>query len=210
MSRIYNRDVIYSLSGKLKQRRDRFLIIGIGGVEFKVMVPATSESRLPQIGESLMVYTFLHIREGGADLYGFLSEEELSFFESLISVSGIGPKTASQLVTKFGNLENIYEHIGEVESERFRKTLAENSESAALAKKLATIVRDVPITLNIEKCKLGNLDRPHVHKMLEDLEFRSLITRLGGSKNQELRIKNNEKPRREEKKGDNTQQIKLF
>ena len=125
-------------------------------------------------------------------------------------VSGIGPKTASQLVTKFGNLENIYEHIGEVESERFRKTLAENSESAALAKKLATIVRDVPITLNIEKCKLGNLDRPHVHKMLEDLEFRSLITRLGGSKNQELRIKNNEKPRREEKKGDNTQQIKLF
>ena len=121
MSRIYNRDVIYSLSGKLKQRRDRFLIIGIGGVEFKVMVPATSESRLPKIGESLMVYTFLHIREGGADLYGFLSEEELSFFESLISVSGIGPKSAVSILS-VAPIEQLMAAVSRGEAELLQKS----------------------------------------------------------------------------------------
>ena len=121
MSRIYNRDVIYSLSGKLKQRRDRFLIIGIGGVEFKVMVPATSESRLPKIGENLMVYTFLHIREGGADLYGFLSEEELSFFESLISVSGIGPKSAVSILS-VAPIEQLMAAVSRGEAELLQKS----------------------------------------------------------------------------------------
>ena len=121
MSRIYNRDVIYSLSGKLKQRRGRFLIIGIGGVEFKVMVPATSESRLPKIGENLMVYTFLHIREGGADLYGFLSEEELSFFESLISVSGIGPKSAVSILS-VAPIEQLMAAVSRGEAELLQKS----------------------------------------------------------------------------------------
>lgn len=90
--------MIHSLSGELKQKRGKFLIIGIGGVEFKVMVPAMSEVKSPKIGDKVMIYTFLHIREGGADLYGFLTERELSFFESLISVSGIGPKSAVSIL----------------------------------------------------------------------------------------------------------------
>ena len=123
-------------------------------------------------------------------------------------VAGVGPKTASSLLSRFKTLEQTYERIGEIENERLRKVLAENSEQAALAKKLATIVRDVPITLDIDKCKLGNLDRPHIHKMFEDLEFRSLITRLSpGMKEQELGIKNKEQPKKEK---NNNQQIKLF
>ena len=95
----YNGVMIHSLSGELKQKRGRFLFISIGGIEFKVMVPATSESKLPKLGDKVTIYTFLHIREGGADLYGFLSEDELSFFESLISVSGIGPKSAVSILS---------------------------------------------------------------------------------------------------------------
>src|SRR3989344_820587 len=121
MSRIYNRDVIYSLSGKLKQRRGRFLIIGIGGVEFKVMVPATSEARLPKIDENIMVYTFLHIREVGADLYGFLSEDELSFFESLISVSGIGPKSAVSILS-VAPIEQLMAAVSRGEAELLQKS----------------------------------------------------------------------------------------
>src|SRR3972149_1910568 len=95
----YNRDMIHSLSGELTQKMGKFLFVGIGGVEFKVMVPATSESKLPKLGDKIVVYTFLHIREGGADLYGFLTEKELSFFELLISVSGIGPKSAVSILS---------------------------------------------------------------------------------------------------------------
>ena len=91
--------MIYSLSGELKQRKGNFIFIGLGGITFKVMVPATNEGLLPKKGEKITLYTFLHIREGGADLYGFLSEVELSFFELLISVSGIGPKSAVSILS---------------------------------------------------------------------------------------------------------------
>lgn len=91
--------MIYSLSGNLKSKKGRFVFIVLGGITFKIMVPATSDNRLPKIGEKITVYTFLHIREGGADLYGFLSESELSFFESLVSVSGIGPKSAVSILS---------------------------------------------------------------------------------------------------------------
>lgn len=136
-------------------------------------------------------------------------------------VSGVGPKTASLLLTRYKTLEEIYIHIGEIESERLRKTLAENSESAAMAKKLATIVKDVPITINLEKSKLKNIDRPHVHQLFEELEFRSLITRLSGVRNssttlrtsQESGIKNKESfgsVGGKQKKENTDQQIKLF
>lgn len=90
--------MIYSLSGKLKKKTGRFIVIGLGGINFKVAVPASSEARLPKIGEGVVVYIFLHVREGGIDLYGFLEEEERSFFELLVSVSGIGPKSAMSVL----------------------------------------------------------------------------------------------------------------
>jgi len=91
---VYNGDMIYSLSGELRHKKGRFIVIGIGGIEYKVTVPINSEVKLPKIGENVAVYTFMHVREGGIDLYGFLNEEEHSFFELLLSVSGIGPKSA--------------------------------------------------------------------------------------------------------------------
>lgn len=95
----YNEGMIYGLAGELKQKRGKHLIVSVSGIDFRVMVPATSESKLPKIGEKISIYTYLHLREGGADLYGFLKEEELSFFESLISVSGIGPKSAMSILS---------------------------------------------------------------------------------------------------------------
>jgi len=113
--------MIHSLSGELKQKRGRYLMIGIGGVEFRVMVPATSETKLPKIGDKIMVYTYLHIREGGADLYGFLTEEELSFFESLVSVSGIGPKSAVSILS-VAPVEQLMAAVSRGEAELLQKT----------------------------------------------------------------------------------------
>jgi len=113
--------VIHSISGKLKNKRGRFLIIETGGFAFKVMVPATSDSKLPKIGDKVLVYTFLHLREGGADLYGFLSEEELSFFESLVSVSGIGPKSAVSILS-VAPVEQLMAAVSRGEAELLQKS----------------------------------------------------------------------------------------
>lgn len=86
--------MIYSLSGILKKKQDTWAVIEVLGVGYKVTLPLFVMSRLPGVGEEVYLLTHHHIREDASDLYGFMSDDELSLFESLISVSGIGPKSA--------------------------------------------------------------------------------------------------------------------
>lgn len=86
--------------GKLSGRFDGttpegLALIDVGGVGYAVRVPLPTLLTL-QSGsvESLSLYVHTAVREDAIDLYGFISEEELSFFKQLMSVSGIGPKTA--------------------------------------------------------------------------------------------------------------------
>jgi len=123
-------------------------------------------------------------------------------------VSGIGPKTAASLLSRFKTLEQLYEQVHKVESVKVRKALNENKESAEMAKKLATIVTNIPIEIDLDKCQLKNFDRPNVHHLFEELEFRSLIPRLG-SKIKEQKTKNKEQ-KTEKKEDEKIQQTSLF
>ncbi len=98
--------------------------------------------------------------------------------DNIPGVRGIGQKTATRLLRKYGSLENIYEHLDEISGERFRRALAENRDQAVLSKYLATIVTEVPITLDLEACQAGDYDREQVMALFRELEFRSLVGRL--------------------------------
>ena len=86
--------MIYSIKGKLVLKQNNFFVVDVGGVSFKINTSANSARNLPAIGETASVFTHLHVREDLLDLYGFLNKEELDFFEMLIGISGIGPKSA--------------------------------------------------------------------------------------------------------------------
>lgn len=94
-------------------------------------------------------------------------------------VSGVGPKTAVGLLTEFGSLENIYNNIDNIKNEGLKTKLKEGEESAELAKKLATIITDMPITFDPDECCVGNLDKNELKKEFEKFGFKSLINRLG-------------------------------
>ena len=81
------------LRGKIVQLLADYCLLDVGGVGYRVFIPASTRSRL-KIGEEAMVYTHLAVREDALTLYGFESQEEYQGFEMLISVSGIGPKVA--------------------------------------------------------------------------------------------------------------------
>lgn len=91
--------MIYSLTGELKLKGDKHVNVAVGGFEFQVSMPVSSVAKLPKLGAKVHLFTFLHVREGGLDLYGFLAKGELEFFEALISVSGIGPKSALAILS---------------------------------------------------------------------------------------------------------------
>jgi len=98
--------------------------------------------------------------------------------DNIPGVPGIGPKYATDLVKRYGTIEEIYEHLEEIEPARVRKALVEGKEQAFLSKRLATIVTDVPITLDLERCRTSDYDRERVMEVFRELEFRSLVDRL--------------------------------
>lgn len=92
-------------------------------------------------------------------------------------VTGIGPKTAANLLRQYGTFEALYKRIGEL-PEKIGAMLAVDAEQAALAKKLAAIITDCPMQIDITTCAVKEFDLPALRKAFIDLEFNSLIQRL--------------------------------
>lgn len=95
-------------------------------------------------------------------------------------VAGIGPKTASVLLKKYGTLEKLYKHLKELPEGTARK-LSEGIEMAEMAKQLAMIVCDVPVKLKLDDCKVSDYDKEKAIALFRELEFKSFIARLPGN-----------------------------
>ena len=102
--------MISFLDGKIILKRERFAIIEVAGVGYKVFLSRQTLLRLPEIGQSIKVFIFQNVKEEVLDLYGFLSYEELEFFEILNDIHGVGPKAALE-ISVLGPLEKIKDRI---------------------------------------------------------------------------------------------------
>ena len=92
--------MIYSLNGLLTHIEAGIAVIECGGVGFKCFTTANTIKRLPKIGEKVMLYTHLNVREDALDLFGFYDGKELSCFKLLVSVNGVGPKAALSILSE--------------------------------------------------------------------------------------------------------------
>ena len=98
--------------------------------------------------------------------------------DNIPGVRGVGDKTAVKLLQRYQTLDAIYDHLAEIESGRFRNALEKGREAAYLSRKLARIITDVPVVLDLEACRTSDFDRVQVSSLLTELEFRSLRERL--------------------------------
>ena len=85
--------MFYYLSGNMVHKDLSFAVIDVGGVGYKVFSSLKSLETLP-LNQPCKMYTYMYIREDAMDIFGFPTTEELSAFEMLLSVSGVGPKAA--------------------------------------------------------------------------------------------------------------------
>jgi len=104
--------------------------------------------------------------------------------DNIPGVTGVGEKTAIDLIRKFNNLENLYKEIEnksekskEVKSQ-LKELLLKYKEQSFISKDLAQIKKDTPINFTLGKCRFGEFDKKKVIKLLKELEFYSLINRL--------------------------------
>lgn len=97
--------------------------------------------------------------------------------DNIPGVPGIGEKTATALIKEYGSMEGIIENIDSLSS-RYQKLLRGKEEQAVLSKKLATIIQDVPMELDLSQCSWRGPDHQKLLKIFKELEFKSLIRQL--------------------------------
>ena len=82
------------IKGTLEMKMTEYVVIDVGGLGYKVFMSGTAMDQLGDIGSQVKVYTYYRVREDDISIYGFNTNEELRMFELLLSVSGVGAKTA--------------------------------------------------------------------------------------------------------------------
>ena len=97
------------LNGEVLARDDPNIIINVNGVGYKVLAPGNVLSKVTLNGK-LKLFIYTHVREDAISLFGFLDSLDLKLFENLISVSGIGPKTAMNIFS-IGDREDVVQAI---------------------------------------------------------------------------------------------------
>lgn len=90
--------MIAYLKGNIEIKKKDHVIIDVNSIGYKVFMPESAIGEL-EVGTEAKIYTFLRVREDDVSLYGFLSNEELTMFELLISVGGIGAKSAVSILS---------------------------------------------------------------------------------------------------------------
>ncbi len=98
--------------------------------------------------------------------------------DNIPGVPGVGEKTAAKLIREFGDLDALFARIDEVTPEKLRDKLREHRDQIAMGRDLSTIVRDLPVELDLEAARLGDYDRDTVVRLFREYEFRTLIERL--------------------------------
>jgi len=91
--------MISSLRGKIEALGGDYAVINVGGVGFQVFIPTSTISNIGSTGSEAKLHTHLHVREDNLTLYGFATPEELTLFQMLINVSGLGPKLALAMLS---------------------------------------------------------------------------------------------------------------
>lgn len=86
--------MIVALEGILQSRGSSSAVVKVGPLSLSIAAPTSTLSQLGNVGDKVYLHTHLYVREDNIALYGFASAEEMGLFQSLITVSGIGPRTA--------------------------------------------------------------------------------------------------------------------
>ena len=124
------------------------------------------------------------------DLKGLMGDKS----DNIPGVPGIGEKTGIKLIKEFSSIEGIIDNIDNLKGS-IKKKIEENKELAIMSKRIATIIRDVPIEFKLEDLKYGEYDKDAVIEEFRNLGFTSLMSRLvdldGGIQQEEVKLEIN-------------------
>jgi DNA polymerase I len=153
--------------------RDVFQLIDPDGL---VKVMATSRG---------ITDTKIYDRQAVVDRYGIPPELIPDFYglkgdtsDNIPGVPGIGDKTASELIKRYGSLEGVLSHVGDISGPKRKQSLIEHAEDARVSKRLATAQRDVTVGVDIATEAAREPDRSRLREVFREYELRDPLRRL--------------------------------
>ena len=91
--------MIAYIKGKLETKSSTYVVVDVNGIGYKIFMSGTAISEMAETGEEVKIHTYYYVREDNISLYGFNTQEELKMFELLLSVSGVGAKSAIAMLS---------------------------------------------------------------------------------------------------------------
>lgn len=179
------------INGILENKSNNYVVIDVNGIGYKVYMSQNAIENLGDIGSKVKVYTHYHVREDAISLFGFITNEELRMFELLISVSGVGAKSA---LTILANIEpSIFAlavvsndtsklvklpGIGAKSAARIILELKDKLKSEELVVKhsdkiKSTVVEDEKVKEAISALQVLGYNRKDIEKVFEKVEVES-------------------------------------
>lgn len=174
---------VQAVEGKLDGGLDVFIVSGdrdllqLVNHRVKMIAPITGLTNMLVFDEAAVVLKYGIKPTQIVDYKALVGDAS----DNYPGVAGVGPKTAATLINEYGNLEEIYKNLEQIKAKNpnLALKLAEGAESAGLAQKLAGVVLDAPIKLDIEKASINLLNKQGLVKEFEKFGFKSLLKRLG-------------------------------
>src|SRR6266576_2852714 len=174
-------DVIGTLA-RIGEERGHWVTIVSGDLDCLQLVSDSVEALVPRRG---ITDTFIYGPDQVRQRYGFEPPQLIDFkalrgdtSDNIPGVPGVGDKTAAKLVQDFGTIEALLERVDELPEGRLKTSLKANAEQVRLGKRMVTIVRDVPMELDLEKARWTRYDYEKVRLVFDRMEFRQLLSRF--------------------------------
>lgn len=178
-------DVLGTLAKQAEEQQIETLIL-TGDSDILQLVSPWVRVVLAYGVQNSKVYDELAVKERygglGPELVADIKALQGDTSDNIPGVPRVGAKTAIKLLSQFGSVEGIYDHLDEVAPAGIQKSLRENADVAAQCKMLTTIRRDVPLSLDLDEAKFWNYDRSNVVNLLRELEFSSMVSRIPSPK----------------------------
>ena len=174
-------DVIGTLA-RIAEERSHSVTIVSGDLDCLQLVTESVDALVPRRG---ITDTFVYGPDQVRQRYGFDPPQLVDFkalrgdtSDNIPGVPGVGDKTAAKLVQDYGSVESLLEHIDELPEGRLKTSLKANVDKVRLGKRMVTIVKDVPVELELEKARWTRYDYDTARRVFDRLEFRQLLTRF--------------------------------
>jgi DNA polymerase I len=178
----FEADDLIGTFARIAEERGHAVTIVSGDLDCLQLVSESVEALVPRRG---ITDTFVYGPDQVRQRYGFEPAQLIDFkalrgdtSDNIPGVPGVGDKTAAKLVQDFGTIEVLLERVDELPEGRLKTSLKANADQVRLGKRMVTIVRDVPVELDLETARWTRYDYEKVRVVFDRMEFRQLLSRF--------------------------------